>query len=119
MKPRPRKTDSLEVQKLFELHKKLNHGGAHWIKGYMSRFIKGKGSCWCLAGGVFSVTRSRLMRERLLEILHDALPKTMQRTFPGASAFGCITSFNDADYTQWYNVEKVIFQAIENGRKAQ
>ena len=114
-KIKARETDSLEVQKLIELHIKLNHGGEHWIKGALRRFITGKGNCWCLAGGVRSVARTESLRKELFSRLYEQLPSRFKKA--AYHAEGACIRFNDNDVTKWPDVENVIIAAIEDGRR--
>lgn len=108
LKVKRRKSDPKEVQLLFDIHKLLNHGGKHWIKGFWSKHTD-SGMCYCLDGGVRKVTRSYAMRN----MLRDLLEKGIRRHH---GAWRSLVGFNDTPETEWPDVETVIELGIKEGR---
>lgn len=112
LKLRPRKDDPKEVQLLFDLHKLLNHGGKHWIKGlWFSR--RKVGMCYCLRGGIQKVApdyRNYDMHIDLCRLVERGIRKVTGGTY------WSIIGYNDARATEWPDIENVIRESIKIGR---
>lgn len=113
------KNDLLPVQALFDLHDLLNNSGRHWIKGMFEREIAGE-MCYCLAGGVYALTKwdgpYHGLCHEMFELLANELEKWPGRVFPDDFEGACM-AFNDDDNTYWPNVETVIHKAIGTSRR--